>query len=169
MDQAGNSCDPSNFERLYDEQSDGLYRFIYYKSGDSSFAEDVVQESFLRLWKNCAEVALAKAKSFLFTVANNLTLDRFKHQQVVMKFDTAQRAKHEQEDPQFLLEEKEFQARLEQAIADLPEKQRVVFLLNRIDKLTYREIAAQLELSQKAVEKRMHLALVALREKIGRV
>ena len=61
------------------------------------------------------------------------------------------------------MEEEEFRLRLEKAIAELPEKNRVVFLMNRIDKLTYKEIADQLNLSVKAVEKRMHKALLKLR------
>jgi len=73
------------------------------------------------------------------------------------------------ETPEFVLEEKEFLDKLNKTIADLPEKQRVVFLLNRIDKKKYAEIAEMLDISVKAVEKRMSLALVTLREKIGNV
>jgi RNA polymerase sigma-70 factor (ECF subfamily) len=62
------------------------------------------------------------------------------------------------------MEAKELQRELESAIAQLPEKQRTVFLLNRIDKMTYAEIADQLELSVKAVEKRMSQALVEMRK-----
>ncbi|MEM7514507.1 MAG: sigma-70 family RNA polymerase sigma factor, partial [Bacteroidota bacterium] len=54
--------------------------------------------------------------------------------------------------------------RLEGAIAALPEKNRVVFLMNRIEKLTYQEIADSLGLSVKAIEKRMHKALIELRK-----
>jgi RNA polymerase sigma factor (sigma-70 family) len=61
------------------------------------------------------------------------------------------------------LEEQEFKQQLEKAISDLPEGQREVFLLNRIDKKTYREIAEMLGVSVKAIEKRMHKALKALR------
>ncbi|MBX2818016.1 MAG: sigma-70 family RNA polymerase sigma factor, partial [Saprospiraceae bacterium] len=66
--------------------------------------------------------------------------------------------------PEFLLEEKEFKRLLEDAISALPEGQRAVFLLNRIDKKTYREIAEDLSISAKAVEKRMHKALASLRK-----
>ena len=56
-----------------------------------------------------------------------------------------------------------------EAISDLPEKQKEVFLLSRIEKMKYREIAEMLEISVKAVEKRMHLALLEMKEKIGNV
>ena len=49
------------------------------------------------------------------------------------------------------------------------EKQKEVFLLSRIEKMKYREIAEMLEISVKAVEKRMHLALLEMKEKIGNV
>ena len=65
--------------------------------------------------------------------------------------------------PEFLLEEKEFKQKLEDTIADLPEKQRVVFLLSRIDKKTYKEIAEIVGISKQAVEKRMYNALDTLR------
>jgi RNA polymerase sigma factor (sigma-70 family) len=66
--------------------------------------------------------------------------------------------------PEDELREKEFQEQLETAIAGLPDGAREVFLLNRMDGLKYREIAVLLNISQKAVEKRMHRALVELRE-----
>lgn len=169
MAQPESSCNPENFRRLYEEHADALHRFAYYKSGDGQQAEDIVQESYLRLWKNCAEVAIEKAKQFLFAVANNLMLDQFKHQKVVLKFQGSQGQRQEDQDPQFLLEEQEFKTRLESAIAALPEGQREVFLMNRIDKLKYREIAELLGVSQKAVEKRMHKALLFLRQEIGNI
>ena len=57
--------------------------------------------------------------------------------------------------------------KLKSAIADLPEKQREVFLLSRIDKKKYSEISEIVGISVKAVEKRMSQALVVLRKKIG--
>ncbi|MEO1436898.1 MAG: sigma-70 family RNA polymerase sigma factor, partial [Bacteroidota bacterium] len=68
------------------------------------------------------------------------------------------------QDPEFLLREKEFAEQLEAAIAALPEKQREVFLMNRIEKMKYREISETLGISVKAVEKRMTKALVAIRK-----
>ena len=95
----------------------------------------------------------------------NLFLDEKKHEQVVLRFQRqAPAMEATNETPQFDLEIKELQDRLEQAIAQLPENQRIVFLMNRMDKMKYAEIAAYLDLSVKAVEKRMHLALLELRQ-----
>ena len=57
---------------------------------------------------------------------------------------------------------KEFRLKLETVISNLPEKQREAFLMNRIDKLTYKEIALRLEVSETAIEKRISKALIKL-------
>ncbi|MGK0390301.1 MAG: RNA polymerase sigma-70 factor (family 1) [Maribacter sp.] len=156
-------CKDEVFEKVFMEHSEGLRNFMYYKCGNLNQAEDLVQESFVKLWSNCAKVAIGKAKSYVFTIANNLFLNEVKHQKVVLKFQQQQNESSSKETPEFLLEEQEFKQQLEKAIADLPEGQREVFLLNRIDKKTYREIAEMLGVSVKAIEKRMHKALKALR------
>ena len=137
---------------------------MYYKTGSLQQAEDLMQDAFGKLWENCAKVVIDKAKSFLFTVANNLFLNQVAHQKVVLKFENQGHTQQTNVNPQFLLEEQEFKKRLEGAISALPEGQRVVFLMNRIDKKKYREIAAELAISVKAVEKRMHQALSTLRK-----
>ncbi len=169
MKSRDSTCDQNSFRKLYEQHADAIRNFIFYKSGNTAFAEDTVQESYLRLWKKCASVPFEKAKSFLFTVANHLFLDRLKHQKVQLKFAAQQPADSTNESPEFLLEEQEFKQKLEKVISALPEQQRVVFLMNRIDKMKYKDIAAALGISQKAVEKRMHKALLILREQIGNI
>ena len=166
-----NTCQPETFQEIFMQLAGGLRRFVYFKSGNWEAAEDYVQEAYLRLWKNCSEVTPEKAKSYLYTVANNLFLDEMRHNQVKFKFQEASTSAPSANAPapDFELETKEFQQKLEQALAALPENQRVVFLMNRIEKMTYAEIAEQLELSVKAVEKRMHGALVELRKLTAKI
>ena len=161
-----NTCQPDTFQSLFFKYHAALRRFLYYKCGIWTATEDLVQESFLRLWKHCAEVPPEKAGSYLYTVANRLFLDEARKNQVAFKFKSHQTSLPESSapSPEFEMEMVEFQQKLERALALLSEGQRVVFLLNRVDKLTYAEIAAQLDISVKAVEKRMHLALVELRK-----
>jgi RNA polymerase sigma-70 factor (ECF subfamily) len=59
--------------------------------------------------------------------------------------------------------------KLENAISSLPERQREVFLLNRIEKKTFREIAELSNVSVKAIEKLMHKALIKLRTQINNI
>jgi RNA polymerase sigma-70 factor (ECF subfamily) len=158
-------CSEPVFKDLFFAHARHVRNFLYYKGASPGESEDQLQEAFLRLWRECRKVPFDKAKSFLFTVAGNLFLDAKKHEQVVLRFARqAQPEEYDNENPHFHLETDELQQRLETAIAQLPENQRVVFLMNRMDKLTYAEIAERLELSVKAVEKRMHLALVELRQ-----
>ncbi|MEO0472334.1 MAG: RNA polymerase sigma-70 factor [Bacteroidota bacterium] len=154
---------PENFNDLFNRYYTGVRNFLYYKSGNMELSEDLTQEAFTILWKKRNSINPEKVRSYLYTIANNLFLNEVKHQKVVLKYHQQPRTTVSKETPQFLMEEDEFRKRLEDAISGLPEKNRVVFLMNRIEKLTYREIAERLGLSVKAVEKRMHKALVELR------
>tara|TARA_B100000767_G_C19391026_1_gene379865 strand:+ start:53 stop:571 length:519 start_codon:yes stop_codon:yes gene_type:complete len=156
-------CEAKVFEKLYQKYSKTLYSFIYYKCGDKAQAEDLVQETFVKMWQHCANVIFDKAKSFLYTVANNQFLNQVAHQKVVLKHRCHLKSGANNESPDFVLEEKEFMLKLQTAISELTAAQREVFLLNRIDKKTYREISGMLGISVKAIEKRMHGALLRLR------
>lgn len=157
-------CEEKVYKSIFSEHAEKVRNFIYYKSGSLALAENMVQEAFIKLWENCAKVDFTKARSYLYSVANNLFLNQVNHKKVVLKFEKNNPKVSEVPSPQFLLEEQEFGKRLEAAINALPEDQKVVFLMNRIDKKKYREIADELNLSVKAVEKRMHKALSELRK-----
>jgi RNA polymerase sigma-70 factor (ECF subfamily) len=157
------------FNSLFNRYYTQIRNFLYYKSGKMELAEDLTQDAFMILWTKRENIDPEKVKSYLFTIANNLFLNNVKHQKVVLKFNQQPVNTTSAETPQYLMEEDEFRDSLQQAIGALPEKNRVVFLMNRIDKLTYREIAERLELSVKAVEKRMTKALQKLREIDGRI
>ena len=162
-------CEEKVFDAVFMAHSEYLRNFLYYKSGDLQRSEDLMQDAFCKLWLACAKVPFAKAKSFLFTVANNLFLNQVKHEKVVLKFEKQNTVNYNVETPEFLLEEAEFEKRLKEAIAALPEGQREVFLMSRIDGLKYKEIAEMLNISVKAIEKRMHIALASLRKISKRV
>lgn len=160
-----NVCDQSVFNATFLQVAPRLRNFIYYRCGDAEQAADLVQEAFLRLWKNCGKVLPAKASAWLFRVAENLFFKQVERVKVARKYEW----RHEGltsnvPSPQHQLEEAEFQRQLEATLAKLPDGAREVFLLNRVDGLKYREIAELLSISQKAVEKRMHRALKTLRE-----
>ncbi|WP_440121750.1 RNA polymerase sigma factor [Tenacibaculum sp. Ill] len=163
-------CEQNNFKEIFNQHSQTLRNYIYYKCGDTQQAEDIVQEAYIKLWNNCSKVFFEKAKSYLYTVANNHFLNDVAHKKVVLEHQKQSVSSGKtNETPQFLLEEEEFHTKLKKAIADLPEKQREVFLLSRIDKKKYSEIADIVGVSVKAVEKRMSKALLTLKEQIGKV
>ncbi|WP_299122657.1 RNA polymerase sigma factor [uncultured Tenacibaculum sp.] len=163
-------CEQKNFEKIFNQHSQSLRNYIYYKCGDTQQAEDIVQEAYIKLWDNCAKVIFEKAKSFLYTVANNKFLNEVAHKKVVLEHQKKNIVPDRtNETPEFLIEEEEFYIKLKRVIANLPEKQREVFLLSRIDKKKYTEIAEIVGISVKAVEKRMSKALLTLKEQIGKV
>ena len=161
-----NVCEEQVFGSIYKTNSRTVFNYIYYKFGDEEKSHDAVQEAFIKLWENCAKVTPEKARAYLYTVANNLYLNVIKAEKVRLKYADRHSNTTTQESPEYVLEEKQFQQKLEDALNSLPENQRTTFLLNRIDGLKYAEIAKMEAVSVKAIEKRMHLALKALRKKI---
>ena len=157
-------CDEKIFSSIFKEYADTLHNYLYYKTGNQSLSKDLTQEAFTRLWQKCNSVLFNTAKGYVFKIANNLLLNEYDPQKVVLRFHQKPAVSQTNESPEFLLEEKELKERLETAISALPEKQRVVFLMSRIDKRTYKEIAEILQISKQAVEKRMYNALNALRK-----
>lgn len=159
-------CDEALFSKAFKDYATDLHDFLYYKFGSHINPQDKVQEAFVKLWQKCKDVKPSKAKSFLFTVANNLTLNDIAHQKVVLKFQETKPKSSTHEDPEFLMQEQEYKLKLQKAISNLTEAQRVAFLMNRIEGKKHKEIAEVLNISQKAVEKRIYGALKQLRKEI---
>lgn len=159
-----NLCKESVFKRVFYDYSEQLRNFIYYQSGSLGLSEDLVQEAFIQLWQNCAKIDFEKSKSYLFTVARNRLINHAKRDKVKLKHRESIQKREDHQSPEYLMEEREFKDRLSRAISELPEDQRIVFLMHRLDKKKYKEIAEELGLSVKAIEKRMHKALQSLRK-----
>lgn len=158
-----NVCEEKVFEGLFLQLSKSLRDYLFFLCGDRQKSDDVVQDIFVKLWEKCKDVPPAKARAFLFKIAKNQFLTDVEKQKVRLRYKSEKQTKTNTEDTQFELESAEFKQKLEDAIAALPEGQREVFLMNRIQKMTYAEIAEALEVSQKAVEKRMSKALKKMR------
>ena len=161
-----NVCEDQVFSSIFKAHSKTVFNYIYYKFGNEEKANDAVQEAFVKLWENCAKVSPEKAKSFVYTVANNLYLNVLKAEKVRLKYANSVDDQSSNLSPEFLLEEQQYKEKLDNALNALPENQRTTFLLNRIDGKKYAEIAEMEGVSIKAIEKRMHLALKSLREQI---
>jgi len=153
------------FKAHYNEWAQPLFRFIFFKSKDQQLAQDIVQDAFVKYWDKIDTITTGKEKSYLFTTAKNLFLNTIEHKKVVQKHQESTFNKTETSTtPHYELEVAEFKVKLERAIAGLSDKQREVFLLHRVEGYKYKEISTMLELSQKAVEKRMSQALKELRK-----
>jgi RNA polymerase sigma-70 factor (ECF subfamily) len=164
-----NICHSKTFEFIYKTYAKDVRRFLFFKTQEIEKAEDLMQDVFVKLWDNCAKVDYNKVKSYIFSIANNMFLNTVKHQKVVHNYKKQNVKESTNESPEFIMLEQEFMTKLETTIANLPDKQREVFLMSRIEKKKYKDIAIQLNISVKAVEKRMHQALVTMRKEVGNI
>ncbi|TSE10211.1 RNA polymerase sigma factor [Aquimarina algiphila] len=160
-------CEEKNFDSLFNTHFESARNYLYYKCGDLQQAEDIVQDAFVKLWKQCADIIFETAKSLIFTICNNALLNEFAHKKVVLRYEAIPRDDKNNESPDFIMETEEFKDKLERCIAKLSSKEREVFLLSRIDKKTYKEIAEITDISVKAVERRMSNAFITIRKLLG--
>lgn len=153
-------------------------------SADAADAEDIGQQVFLRVWKSAARYEpTAKFTTWLYTITRNLVfneLRRRKHRPAV-SLDTggsestggegnslAARLEDSQaESPDSTLLQAELQQAIDQAIALLPETQRMAIVLRRYEELSYEEIARVLEITVPAVKSLMFRARLFLRERLA--
>lgn len=156
----------AQFKDLFDLHFDTVRNYIYYRSGDAEAATDIAQETFLRIWEK-QPADPANIKGLLFKIANDLFISQYRRQKLMVKFRLAFKPDRTGGTPEDQVLYEELKDRYETALVNLPEKQRLVFLMSRVDQLRYQEIAERLGLSVKAVEKRMNLALAYLKKAMG--
>ncbi len=159
-------CDESLFSSIYNKHAQNLHDFLYYKYGDRLNPGDKAQDAFAKLWENCKKVTLEKAKSFLFTVANNLMLNEAKHQKVVLKYQSESPKEHTNETPEFLLEKEQYYKKYQLVLSKLSEEQRTAFMLNKVEGKKHEEIAELLGVTRKVVEYRIYSAFDALKKEL---
>ncbi|MEN8117478.1 MAG: RNA polymerase sigma-70 factor [Bacteroidota bacterium] len=155
------------FKNVFNENYEYILNYLFYLSGDNKLAEDLVQDVFLQLWENRSKVKNETVRAFLYTIAKNSYLKNYRQKQYDLKFKSTYFEKVENESPEYLMELKEFDEKLQKAISNLPEKCRVVYLMNRMDDMKYAQIAVSLNISVKAVEKQMSKALAILRKELN--
>lgn len=156
-------CDETLFANVYNRYAQSLHDFLYYKYGEKLNPGDKAQDAFAKLWENCKKVTLEKAKSFLYTVANNLMLNEVKHQKVVLKYQSEPQKDYNNENPEFLLEKEQYFKKYQEALAKLSEEQRTAFMLNKVEGKKHEEIAQLLGVTRKVVEYRIYSAFDQLK------
>jgi RNA polymerase sigma-70 factor (ECF subfamily) len=156
------------FRNIFNENYEYIRNYLYYLSGDMALSEDLVQDVFLQLWQKKDSIKSETVRAFLFTVAKNNFLKNRRRASYDLKFKASLFENTENKSPEYLLEMKEFDKKLQRILSELPNKSRTVFLMHRLDGMTYNEIAQNLQVSVKAVEKQMSKALSILNEKLGK-
>ena len=156
------------FRKIFDDHYTHIRNYIYYLSGDIDLAEDLTQDVFLTFWEEHTKIRQDTVRAWLYTLAKNQYFKHHRRKTINLNFTSSLVLGQENESPEFIMELKEFDQKLQQAIAKIPDKTRAIFLMSRIDNLTYSEIATDLKISNKAVEKHMHKALSILKETVER-
>lgn len=160
-------CEQKVYNSIFRTHYEAVTRYIYYKCGNLQQAEDIVQDVFVKLWKLCATVSFSKVKAYLYRAAGNSFLNEKAHEKIVLKHLKKKTPAVDIESPEYLMQMEEFHQKLKLAIESLPQKEREVYLLSRVEKKTYSDIAEITGIGVKAVERRMSKALLQLREVLG--
>lgn len=154
------------FKICFDQYFDAIRRYLVYRGADTELATDIAQAVFMKLWEKKLDFEEGGTKSLLYKMASDAFVSHFRKTQVAAKYEQSLELKVESNDPHKQLEYEEVHGQYLIAMSIMGEKQREVFLMNRIEEMTYREIAKRLDLSVKAVEKRMSQAIGLLRERL---
>lgn len=153
------------YNNIVEKHADGLYRFILSNIRDEFKAQDIVQDSFEKLWINHESVDFPKAKSFLFRIAYNRMIDVIRRDKKMSgSNDIVERQEEEVRD----YKQVELKEIINNALSELTEIQRSVVLLRDYEGYTYQEIAKITELTESQVKVYIFRARQHLKNIIGK-
>lgn len=156
-----------DFKKCFDNWFDEIRNYVNYRCCDSELATDIVQEAFAKLWEKKFDYEGDRTKGLLYKIANNLWINQYRKAQSETKYRLSLSFKEGSNETENQYYYQELKNKYEKTLIALPEKRRTVFLMSRMDDLTYAQIAEKLDISVKAVEKRMKLALGELRKTLN--
>ena len=149
---------------MFDTYFDSVRSYLYYRGAEKEQASDLAQDVFLRIWEKQLNIDPKTALRLLYKIANDMFISRYRREELEMNYRKSLKKDSVDFSPEDQLRYNELFANYTKALAALPEKQRTVFLMARMEGLKYQEIAERLNLSVKAIEKRMSIALACLRK-----
>jgi RNA polymerase sigma-70 factor (ECF subfamily) len=166
--------DPGGLEAIFRAFAAPLAAFAYRYVRSRDTAAELVQDIFYRIWRSRAAWHIeGSLQAYLYRATRNRVLDYLKHERIERRW--AERSLGQPADvagssvpaADQTIETADLVARLEQALDQLPERRRQVFLLRWKEGKSYHEIARLLGVSPKTVENQMTHALRALRRLLG--
>ena len=160
------------FDALYQLYSAQLYNFVLKISkGDTYMAEEIVQRVFIKIWEDRSMLDTQKSfNAFICTIAKNMLMNEYKHQMVEFVYQDyiLQINKDESSDGVDKIEYVFLEKYLNTLIEQLTPARREVYIMNRIDKLTVKEIAQRSGKSEKTIEKQLSEANEFIRRQFSK-
>ncbi len=165
-------------KRAYDEivsrYSQPLYNFIYRIIGDSAFAEDLLQETFVRLYLNKDRYReIAKFSTWIYTIAGNLAKTELRRQKVRRWFSLSPKTDErpleiadDDPDPEDTLQRNSVLKQINDEIQKLPDVFRQVIELRDLQELSYEEIGKILDIPLGTVKSRVNRGRQRLQKKL---
>ena len=160
--------DPHLFDELFSKYSKPLFYYAI-KFVDEEAAKDIVQDIFVKIWSDKSIIISQSLNSLLFTMVRNSCLQLLEKQKVRNKYIDSTRLilleeelRYCEEDKPGLIEQ-ELEDKLNEVLMALPERCRQIFKMSRFENKKNKEIAIELEISVKAVEKQITKALASIR------
>ena len=160
--------DPHLFDELFRQYSKPLFYYAA-KFVEDEAAKDIVQDVFVKLWSDQTINISQSLNSLLFTMVRNSCLQQLEKQKVRNKYLESTKLMLQEDELRYYMEEKsclieqELEDKLNEVINSLPDRCRQIFLLSRFENKKNKEIALELEISVKAVEKQITKALATVR------
>jgi len=158
------------FDVLYKKYSKRVYKFGHSILKSQEESENLMQDVFLNLWENRHKVEKdSSIKSYVFTITYNSAISIIRKKARESEFVEYLKTLQEiNEDPVNMeLEYNELVNKLDEIIRELPQRQKEVYLLQKVEGLKYSEIAERLNISVNTIENHMSRALKTIREKLG--
>jgi RNA polymerase sigma-70 factor (family 1) len=160
------------FRMLYQRHWRRCFSLAYQKLSDKNLAEDITQTVFVSLWEHRKDLTINNLEAYLATAVKYQIFNYFDAQLSRQKL--AERVLSHHTPPQYLSDNstenalflQDLKTALDRALVELPEKTRTIYEMSRSEHLPQKEIARQLDLSEKAVEYHISQALRLLRERL---
>ena len=150
------------YNKAVDAYADSLYRFVLKNLRDNAMAEDIIHDTFEKLWMKLEEVSALRVKSYLFTTAYHTMIDYIRKEKRNVIVDPATLYEGSEADNYSDLGEV-----LERAVQNLPADQKAVVMLRDYEGYSYKEIAEITGLSEAQVKVYIYRARVYLKSYIG--
>ncbi|MCJ7448119.1 MAG: RNA polymerase sigma factor [Bacteroidales bacterium] len=152
------------YNRSVDEYADSVYRFIRADLKDEDRANDIVQDSYEKLWRHVAEIEYVVVKSWLFSTAYHAMIDIIRREKRMTSLE-------ESNDADILFESQytDLNEILHSALDRLPEQQRTSVLLRDYEGYSYKEIGEITGSSEAQVKINIYRGRIALKNFIGKI